>query len=92
MPAAKPPTARTPNPPYPLQPLATCTVAMISLGYVGLPFAVTFATPEACEPTGTPLNRRVMGFDINRQQLEELGAGHDRTQGTSVEELQAGRG
>jgi UDP-N-acetyl-D-galactosamine dehydrogenase len=69
--------------------LTTCTVAVIGLGYVGLPLAVEFATPRDCVRTGVPLSRRVIGFDINGQRLEELRAGHDRTQETSAEELQA---
>ena len=69
--------------------LETCTVAVIGLGYVGLPLAVEFAKPEACARTGAPLRRRVIGFDINSQRLEELRAGHDRTNETTAEELQA---
>ena len=62
---------------------------MIGLGYVGLPLAVAFATPGVCVRTGTPLKRRVIGFDINRQRLEELRQGIDRTNETSADELQA---
>ena len=69
--------------------LTTCTVAVIGLGYVGLPLAVAFATPGACARTGAPLRRRVIGFDVNRQRLEDLRAGNDRTHETSPEELQA---
>jgi UDP-N-acetyl-D-galactosamine dehydrogenase len=72
-----------------LPPLEICTVAVIGLGYVGLPLAVEFAKPQACARTGAPLRRRVIGFDINSQRLEELRAGHDRTNETSAEELQA---
>ncbi len=70
-------------------PLETCTVAVIGLGYVGLPLAVEFAKPQACARTGAPLRRRVIGFDINSQRLEELRVGHDRTNETSAAELQA---
>jgi UDP-N-acetyl-D-galactosamine dehydrogenase len=73
----------------PLPPLTTCTVAMIGLGYVGLPLAVEFAKPQTCRRTGAPLQRRVIGFDINTQRLSELRAGHDRTNETSAAELQA---
>jgi UDP-N-acetyl-D-galactosamine dehydrogenase len=81
--------APAPLPPAPLPPLSTCTVAVIGLGYVGLPLAVAFATPGACARTGAPLKRRVIGFDINGQRLEELRAGHDRTHETSAGALQA---
>ena len=66
-----------------------CTVAVIGLGYVGLPLAVEFAKPQPCRRTGAPMKRRVIGFDINRQRLEELQQGIDRTKETSVEELAA---
>jgi len=46
-----------------LPPLNSCTVAVIGLGYVGLPLAVAFATPAACVLTAAPLKRRVIGFD-----------------------------
>ena len=68
-----------------------CTVAVIGLGYVGLPLAVAFATPGACVRTGTPLKRRVIGFDINRRRLKELRQGIDRTNETSPEDLQAAK-
>ncbi len=75
--------------PNQLPPLPSCTVAVVGLGYVGLPLAVAFGTPTACPRTGTPLARRVIGFDINAQRLAELGAGHDRTHETSAAELAA---
>ena len=65
-----------------------CTVAVIGLGYVGLPLAVEFSKPQPCRRTGTPLQRRVIGFDINRLRLEELCQGIDRTNEISREELQ----
>ena len=68
--------------------LPTSNVAVIGLGYVGLPLAVEFAKRQPCRRTGAPLQRRVIGFDINRQRLDELRGGHDRTNETSAEELQ----
>ena len=72
-----------------LPPLDNCTIAVIGLGYVGLPLAVEFAKPQACCRTGAALQRRVIGFDINSQRLEELRQGIDSTNETSAEELQA---
>lgn len=72
-----------------LPPLETCTVAVIGLGYVGLPLAVQFGKQKACARTDAQLRRRVIGFDINRQRLEELRAGQDRTNEITTEELQA---
>jgi UDP-N-acetyl-D-galactosamine dehydrogenase len=69
--------------------LHTCTVAVIGLGYVGLPLAATFATPGICLRSGTPLQRRVIGFDINDERLDELRQGIDRTHETSKETLKA---
>lgn len=73
--------------PYP--DLSTCTVAVIGLGYVGLPLAVAFARPGTCLRTGQELRRRVIGFDIHQQRLQELRQGVDRTQESSAQELQA---
>ena len=55
---------------------------------VGLPLAVEFAKPQACLRTGAARQRRVIGFDINCQRLEELREGLDRTNEASAEELQ----
>jgi UDP-N-acetyl-D-galactosamine dehydrogenase len=53
-------------------------VAIIGLGYVGLPLAVEFGK-----------KRSVVGFDINAKRIAELQAGHDHTLETEPEELQA---
>ena len=45
------------------------TIAVIGLGYVGLPVAVSFAKTGA----------KVIGFDVNRERIGELETGHDRT-------------
>ncbi len=52
-------------------------IAIIGLGYVGLPLAVEFGR-----------KRPVVGFDINRKRIDELVAGHDRTLETDSDELQ----
>jgi UDP-N-acetyl-D-galactosamine dehydrogenase len=44
-------------------------IAVIGLGYVGLPVAVAFAR------SGAP----VIGFDIDRKRVDELRSGHDHT-------------
>ncbi|MGB7781591.1 MAG: NAD(P)-binding domain-containing protein, partial [Pseudolabrys sp.] len=44
-------------------------IAVIGLGYVGLPVAVAFARSGA----------RVVGFDIDRKRVDELRSGHDHT-------------
>jgi UDP-N-acetyl-D-galactosamine dehydrogenase len=52
-------------------------IAVIGLGYVGLPVAVAFAR------SGVP----VVGFDIDARRVEELRAGHDRTREVDPAEL-----
>ena len=56
------------------------TLAIIGLGYVGLPLAVEFGR---ILPT--------IGFDINKGRIEELKSGNDHTLETTPEELQAAK-
>ncbi len=58
--------------------LAELQVAVIGLGYVGLPLAVAFGA-----------GRPVTGFDIDPQRIAELRDGVDRTLETSASELAA---
>lgn len=53
-------------------------IAVIGLGYVGLPLAVEFGK-----------QRPVIGFDIKPDRIAELRAGRDRTQEVPLEELSA---
>ncbi|MDO5104865.1 nucleotide sugar dehydrogenase [Capnocytophaga sp.] len=53
-------------------------IAVIGLGYVGLPLARLFATKYP-----------VVGFDINKERVEKLNAGHDDTLEVSDELLQS---
>lgn len=52
------------------------TIAVIGLGYVGLPLAVEFGKL-----------RPVIGFDINSDRIDALCAGHDATQEVSKDEF-----
>ncbi|PFG53743.1 UDP-N-acetyl-D-galactosamine dehydrogenase [Marinobacter sp. LV10R520-4] len=52
------------------------TIAVIGLGYVGLPLAAAFG-----------MKRRVIGFDINATRVQQLRDGVDVTQEVSSEEL-----
>ncbi len=56
-------------------------LAVVGLGYVGLPLAAEFAR-----------SREVLGFDINQGRIEALRAGLDATQELSREELAAAKG
>ena len=51
-------------------------IAIIGLGYVGLPLAVEFAKKY-----------QVIGFDINIRRIEELRSGKDRTLEVEVNHL-----
>jgi UDP-N-acetyl-D-galactosamine dehydrogenase len=53
-------------------------IAIIGLGYVGLPVALAFAREY----------RNVIGFDINTEKVKELLGRYDRTGETSKEELE----
>jgi UDP-N-acetyl-D-glucosamine/UDP-N-acetyl-D-galactosamine dehydrogenase len=55
-------------------------LAIIGLGYVGLPLAVEFGRL-----------RSVVGFDINQKRINELIAGNDYTLETNAEELSAAK-
>ena len=56
--------------------LTNKTIAVIGLGYVGLPLAVEFGK-----------NRPVIGFDIKRERVAELVSGLDKTLECSSEDL-----
>ncbi|HYD33890.1 MAG TPA: Vi polysaccharide biosynthesis UDP-N-acetylglucosamine C-6 dehydrogenase TviB [Methylophilaceae bacterium] len=55
-------------------------LAIIGLGYVGLPLAVEFGR-----------RRTVIGFDINQKRIDELKAGNDFTLETTQDELDAAK-
>ena len=56
-------------------------VAIIGLGYVGLPLAVELGKV-----------RQVLGFDINESRISELQSGTDRTHELHTEDLLASHG
>ena len=60
--------------------LSKLKLAVIGLGYVGLPLAVEFGKI-----------RSVLGFDINSKRVAQLKAGQDLTQETEPEELKIAR-
>ncbi len=60
--------------------LNNTTIALIGLGYVGLPLAVEFGK-----------HRPVIGFDINQTRVAELQGGQDHTLECSPEQLKAAR-
>ncbi|WP_373503251.1 nucleotide sugar dehydrogenase [Aestuariivirga sp.] len=64
------------EPPPPLPDAATCRVAVIGLGYVGLPLVLGFAKAS-----------RAIGLDISKSKIEELRRGIDFTGEVNGEEL-----
>lgn len=58
--------------------LEATKIAVIGLGYVGLPLAVEFGKRGS-----------TIGFDVNRSRVRELRDGHDRTLETTAEDLKA---
>ncbi|MEO0462628.1 MAG: nucleotide sugar dehydrogenase [Pseudomonadota bacterium] len=63
----------------------TQTIAIVGLGYVGLPVAVAMAERLAVGDTPS----RVVGFDISARRIAGLRAGHDATREISDERLAA---
>jgi UDP-N-acetyl-D-galactosamine dehydrogenase len=60
--------------------LSNTRIAIIGLGYVGLPLAAEFGK-----------KRQVIGFDINASRIEQLREGHDSTLEVSGEEMRAAK-
>lgn len=56
-------------------------LAVVGLGYVGLPLAVEFGKIRA-----------VTGFDIDDKRISDLQSGHDRTLETTAEDLRGAKG
>ena len=73
--------------PSSLPDLNNCTVAVLGLGYVGLPLAVAFAKTKKCFLTNKRLERKVFGFDINKKRIEDLKTGFDKTNEISEKHL-----
>ena len=53
-----------------------CKIAVIGLGYVGLPLAIEFSKSDNEDPC---LQRTVIGYDVNSDRITELEKGIDRT-------------
>ncbi|HRD74764.1 MAG TPA: nucleotide sugar dehydrogenase [Hyphomicrobiaceae bacterium] len=64
----------------PLADIGSVKIAVIGLGYVGLPLAAYMAR-----------HFPVIGFDIDAERIAELSAGHDRTREVTADEFAAAR-
>ena len=57
----------------------SCKIAVIGMGYVGLPLAVCLAKQKKCAATNRKLFRTIIGFDISSRRIKELNNGIDIT-------------
>ena len=67
--------------------LYDCNIAVIGLGYVGLPLALEFANKKKCNISNKKLRRKVIGFDNNDLRIRELNNKFDRTGEASEEQI-----
>ena len=58
--------------------LYTCKVAILGLGYVGLPLAIAIAKKKNCLLTQNKLRRKVIAYDINKKRVIDLNRGFDK--------------
>ena len=63
---------------YKLPNLEDCSVAIIGLGYVGLPLAMRISQQNICLLTKKNIIRKVIAYDINSLRINELKKGYDR--------------
>ena len=67
--------------------LDNCTIAIIGLGYVGLPLAIQFSKIKISRSNGSKLNRNVIGFDLDKARINDLKNNIDRTNEIDIDEL-----
>ena len=59
--------------------LNKCKVAIIGLGYVGLPLAVEIAKKNNSFLNNKKIKRTIIGFDLNIERINQLKDGFDKT-------------
>ena len=67
--------------------LNNCSIAVLGLGYVGLPLAVEFAKSSISYKTGLPQKHQVIGFDLSIKRINELIDNNDISKQLTSEEL-----
>ena len=72
---------------FELPKLEECKIAVIGLGYVGLPLAIEFAKCKISKIDKNHLKRYVIGFDIDEKRINELNSGLDITNETNLKEI-----
>ena len=68
---------------------STCSIAVLGLGYVGLPLAIEFAKNSDPTATSACSSHNIIAFDINSSRIHQLIAGKDLTGEISDPELLA---
>ena len=58
--------------------LYNCSIAVIGMGYVGLPLALEIAKNKKCLLTNKKLKRKVFGYDFDKLRINQLKEGIDR--------------
>ena len=64
-----------------------CSVAIIGLGYVGLPLTIAISKTKICFKTKNDLNRKIIGFDKNLKRINDLKNGIDNTNEVNNQDL-----
>ena len=67
-----------------------CIVAVIGLGYVGLPLSLEISKNKNCLRSNNRLCRKVIGYDLNLDRIKELNKGFDKNFVFQKEELTKG--
>ena len=63
----------------PLPDINNLKIALIGIGYVGLPLAMEFSNKKRCLRSNKKMIREVIAFDIDKERINELNNGFDRT-------------
>ena len=66
-----------------------CSVAVIGVGYVGLPIVYALSQTESCPKTQEKINHQIIAYDIDEKRIDELKRGIDRTKELGEEQLNA---
>ena len=64
-----------------------CSVAIIGVGYVGLPIVYALSKTKLCPKTHEKINHQIIAYDIDESRIEELKKGIDRTKELGEEKL-----
>ena len=67
--------------------LYNCNIAVIGLGYVGLPLAMEFAERKICSFSGKKMSRNIVGFDNKLSRIKDLKNNIDKTGEKTSNEL-----